>query len=217
MKILESHMIDLESYSRREHFKHFTAMVNPFLGVTVNVDVTDLVSFCKKNKYSFYITFMHAVALAADEVPEMRQRIHDDGIIEYSHGDTSHIESMGNGTYCYCTLQHYMPFNEYIEYSKKARIIARSCQGINEDQNVESEYFITSLPWLHYSQFSQPFGNPKDSNPCFSWGKFESDFRGRLMMPVTTFVNHALVDGIHIATFYENLNNQIIKILKENS
>ena len=30
-----------------------------------------------------------------------------------------------------------------------------------------------------------------------------------MMMPVSILVHHALVDGIHIALFYENLKNRI--------
>ncbi len=108
-------LIDMEKYARRAHFDYFRTLQYPYAGVTVNVDVTDVISYCKKEGRSFYLTFMHLAALAADAVPELRQRIHEGGIIEYSECPTSHIEQTGEGSYCYCTLHHHMSLNEYFE------------------------------------------------------------------------------------------------------
>ena len=40
--------IDLESYPRRQHFAYFLSMPYPYVGVTSNVDVTELVRFCRE-------------------------------------------------------------------------------------------------------------------------------------------------------------------------
>ena len=37
------------------------------------------------------------------------------------------------------------------------------------------------------------------------------DEKGRFIMPFSILANHALVDGIHISRFYENLDNEIQK------
>lgn len=82
--------LDMEHYERIEHFRYFLSMPYPYAGVTVDIDVTDIVSFCKARGYSFYLTFLHAAAKAADRVPELRRRIHDGVIIEYDTCPTSH-------------------------------------------------------------------------------------------------------------------------------
>ena len=98
--------LDMEHYERIEHFRYFLSMPYPYAGVTVDADVTDIVSFCKARGYSFYLTFLHAAAKAADRMPELRRRIHDGVIIEYDTCPTSHTELCADGTYCYCTLRH---------------------------------------------------------------------------------------------------------------
>lgn len=213
---LQCKKIDMETYPRRDHFDYFRSLQNPHVGVTVDVDVTDLVRFCRDNGYSLYLSFMHAAALAADGVEQFRQRIRDGGIVEYSECGTSHTESTGDGRYCYCTLYHHMPFGEYIEYAENERKLCREQKSIEEDENVEAMYFITSLPWLHYSDLSQPTGGRDDSNPRMSWGKYEEDFRGRLMLPVTVLCNHAVVDGINVAEFYQKLDEEIKIIVSNN-
>ena len=59
--------LDMEHYERIEHFRYFLSMPYPYAGVTVDIDVTDIVSFCKARGYSFYLTFLHAAAKAADK------------------------------------------------------------------------------------------------------------------------------------------------------
>lgn len=112
-------VIDLQSYARRQHFEYFSSMQYPYVGVTTPVDVTGLVRFCKEKGYSFYLTFLHIAALAADDVPQLRQRIHGGGIVEYKECPTSHTELLDNGTYCYCTLRHHIPLEEYIPMRRR--------------------------------------------------------------------------------------------------
>ena len=130
--------LDMEHYERIEHFRYFLSMPYPYAGVTVDIDVTDIVSFCKARGYSFYLTFLHAAAKAADRVPELRRRIHDGVIIEYDTCPTSHTELCADGTYCYCTLHHDKPFAEYIAYAETERQRRRLDGSLREDANVES-------------------------------------------------------------------------------
>lgn len=206
--------IDLEKYPRRQHFAYFSSLQYPYVGVTNNVDVTEMVQFCKDRKYSFYLVFMHAVALAADDIAELRQRIRNRGIIEYSECPTSHIELLDNGTYCYCTLQHHMELEEYIPYAESIRKQCRLKGSIEEDNDCESMYFISALPWLHYTSLIQPVAGGEESNPRITWGKYQKDYCGREKLPVTILAHHGLVDGIHIARFYDNLEKQLRKLVQ---
>lgn len=207
--------IDLQHYPRRQHLEYFSSLQYPYVGVTNTVDVTELVQFCKAKQYSFYLVFMHIAALAADEIPEMRQRIRGRHVVEYSECPTSHTELLDNGTYCYCTLHHHMGLKEYIPYAENARRQCRSSASIAEGSDAESKYFISALPWLHYTSLIQPVAGGEESNPRITWGKFEADSAGKMQLPVTILAHHGLVDGIHLARFYENTEKQILKTVEE--
>ena len=207
--------IDMRNYPRRRHFQYFSALQYPYVGVTNQVDVTALVRFCKERKYSFYLLFLHAAALAADSVPELRQRIRNGGIVEYSRCPTSHIELLDNGTYCYCTLRHHIELEEYLSYAETARKQCRIHGSIEEGADSESMYFISTLPWLHYTALIQPVAGGEESNPRITWGKFEKDCYGRDQLPVTLLAHHGLVDGIHIARFYEALRKQVEELVQK--
>ena len=142
---MTEHLIDMHSYPRKAHFDYFRSLQYPYVGVTVDQDVTDVLRFSKETGHSFYLAFLHAAALAADSVPEFRQRIRGDQIIEYSECPTSHTERTQSGEYCYCTLHHHMSLPEYFELAQQARQNCAS-NGITEDEDSESMYFIQRSP-----------------------------------------------------------------------
>lgn len=205
--------LDLNKYSRRQHFEYFCSLQYPYLGITNNVDVTELVEFCRKYNHSFYLVFIHLVALAADEISEFRQRINEKEIIEYDECPTSHIELLNDGTYGYCTLYHHMKFDEYMIYANEMRKKCLDKKGIKEDDDSNSMYFISTLPWIHYTSLIQPVAGGEESNPRITWGKFQEDYYGRKQLPVTVLVHHGLMDGIHIAQFYQSLEKQINELI----
>jgi len=204
--------IDMEGFPRREHFEYFSTIPDPYFGVTVMVDATKLVGFSKSKGASFNLCFIHAAALAANAVPELRRRIYDGKIVEYDSCDTSHIELAPDETYCYCTLRHGMPWDEYLDYAVGEREKCLIAPSIEEDEDPEGCFFVTSLPWLHYTDLRLPTNDGFGSNPRIACGKYEADKNGRLMLPVTVFANHALADGLHLSKFYANLNAEIEKL-----
>ena len=201
------HEIDMTTDPRKAHFDHFRHAPNPHVGLTVDVDVTDFVRLCKARGWSFYLAFIRVAAMAANAVPELRRRIRGDQVLEYDRCDTSHIELLESGAYCYCTLRHdpAQSWEDYMRYAAAQRELAKTGASIEEEADVEGMYFISTVPWLHYREFSQPNYGTEASNPAITWGKYEPDYRGRLMMPVSLLVHHSLVDGLQIAAFYENL------------
>ena len=74
-------------------------------------------------------------------------------------------------------------------------------------------YFISALPWLHYTALLQPVAGGDESNPRITWGKFAPDAQGRLMLPVSVLAHHALVDGLHLGRFYTGLEREIAAIV----
>ena len=207
---MQYRLIDMNAYPRRAHFDYFTKLAYPYVGVTVDVDVTEILKYSRRRGRSFYLTFLHAVALAADCVPELRRRIRGDQIVEYAECPTSHVELTDARTYCYCTLRHHMDETDYFAQAEAARAACQS-KGIQEDEDVESMYFISTLPWLHYTAMIQPVAGGDESNPRITWGKYDESPEGRARMPVSILAHHALVDGLHLARFYEALDAQIGK------
>lgn len=217
--------IDLSTYPRRSHFEHFLTMANPFTGVTVNVDITDWLRWQQSSGYPFFLCFQYAAVHAANRVPQLRQRIVDGGICEYDFCDPSYIVSLPDGTYRYCLAHARQPLAPYIEQARRSQARAMAAEGLEEEGDPLGQLFITCLPWLTFTSLQIPWSDAAFSNPGISWGRFERHSRlvlrdGEIVespsftLPVNITVNHALVDGIHIARFFACLDEELVKMRK---
>lgn len=204
----EKKQIDLETYPRRAHFEYFRRMRSPYVGATVDVDVTPLAARVKEDGLPFFLSFLYVAAKAANSVPELRMRIDGGGIVEYDVCPSSYTAALEDGTYCYCRLDTELPFEKYLPYAIETQERAKERGNLDEGGDPLPLFFISTLPWLRYCAIVQPTPEPPDSNPRITWGKYE-ERDGRLMMPVTLLCNHALVDGAQIAEFYTMLDRQI--------
>ena len=85
---------------------------------------------------------------------------------------------------------------------------------LTEDGDLRSFFFVSSVPWLHYTHAQNPMENPNDSNPRINWGKYVTA-NGRTTLPVTLTVHHALADGLHISKFYQKLEEELAALTRQ--
>ena len=196
-------IIDLETFPRRSHYEFFKSYAYPYMGMNVNVDVTNLIAAAKKMGGSPFLAFLWAAATAANSVPEMRQRIVDDQIVEFDHCNTAHTVAMPDGTFVNCQTDCRRSFEEFLIYGKECQEEAKTRHGFVQPGDDETRLiFVSSIPWLTFTQVIQPTPIPADSNVRLVFGKF-FDQDGRKLMPLSIQCNHALVDGLHVAKFYQ--------------
>ena len=82
--------VDMSRESRRDQFAYFQTLSNPYVGVTVQVDVTELAVWCRERGTSFFLAVLYAAVRAANGVPELRRRIRGDQVVEYDRCPSSH-------------------------------------------------------------------------------------------------------------------------------
>ena len=103
-----------------------------------------------------------------------------------------------------------MPLTEFLPYAAAEQARAMEHPSL-EDREQERLLFISCVPWLSYTALVQPTPVPADSNPRITWGKYDRQGE-RILLPVSLLANHALVDGIHIARFYQALERELADI-----
>lgn len=199
----------METYKRKSHFEYFNSLAYPYVGVTVNVDITGLLKVIKAKNLPFFLTICYCISQSANQIAEFRQRIIDNQIVEYDYCRTSHTVALNDGTFCYCDLNSNCSFEDYISYATQEQERAKHRNSINEGKNEAlDKFFISTLPWLSFTALINPTPVPADSNPRITWGKyFMQD--NKVLLPVSVLCHHALVDGLHISKFYDLLNKQI--------
>lgn len=64
---------------------------------------------------------------------------------------------------------------------------------------------FTTLPWVHFTSFSHARNwSREDSIPKISFGRIDAD-AARLWLPFSVEVHHALMDGLHLGRYFEQV------------
>lgn len=199
--------IDMSADPRGAHFAYFCSLASPAAGLTVPVDVTELVKHLRGR--SFFLSFLWCVQRAANAVPELRRRIKNGRVLEFDHCPTSCTVMKADGTYAYCHLDADGDFDAFYARGLQALHHTKACGTIAESaEEALPCYFVSCLPWLSYTQIVNPWGGGEDSNPRITWGKYETK-DGRTALPLSILVHHGLADGLHIARFYDRLQQEL--------
>lgn len=213
--------IDMTKYPRLDHFRHFLTMQQPCVSITVQVDITDWLSRLRASGCPFFLSFQYAVVRAANRIPEFRQRIVDDKIVEYDYCNPSYIVSLPDDTYRYCNVNVNQPFAQYLEESRVKQDAALHSEHLEEEEgDVLGLLFISCVPWFNYTEAMMPYPGGSFSNPSFCWGGYRTEKylaledgrvteKVKTSIPVTLFFNHALIDGIHAGRFFDNLGDEL--------
>ena len=213
--------IDMTKYPRLDHFRHFLTMQQPCVSITVQIDITDWLSRLKASGCPFFLSFQYAVVRAANRIPEFRQRIVDDKIVEYDYCNPSYIVSLPDDTYRYCNVNVNQPFAQYLKESRVKQDAALHSEHLEEEEgDVLGLLFISCVPWFNYTEAMMPYPGGSFSNPSFCWGGYRTEKylaledgrvteKVKTSIPVTLFFNHALIDGIHAGRFFDNLGDEL--------
>lgn len=194
--------IDLDSWSRRDHFIKFLDWDYPQFSVCANIDITAYVPVVKQNGFSFTAAFMYMIARTANAIPEFRHRIHDEGAVEYDvvHPATTILTK--DDLFSFCRVEYTEDFSIFAA-REKAQVLAIQEERVLEDTPGEDNLlYTTSIPWVSFTGVMHPLKlYPADSIPRFAWGKFfkEGD---TIKMPLSVQGHHALMDGVHAGRFF---------------
>ena len=195
-------IIDLETYPRRSHFEYFGAMAFPSVGLTANVDVTNLIRFAKAHGGSSFHAVLWTAAKAVNAIPELRQRIMDGQIVEFDHCNAGYTVAREDHTFCNCDVETRMSLEEFFVDARRRQNEAIQHPGfVNPDEDEVGQIFTSCMPWVSFTQVVQPVPCPGDCNPRIVFGKYIQEGE-KTLMPLHIQCNHALVDGYHISEFY---------------
>ena len=194
--------IDMDTYPRRSHFDYFRNMAYPYVGLTANVDVTNLLARANQLGASGFLTILWAASRAANAIPQLRQRIEGEVIVEYDHSDVGYTVALPDHTFCNCHVDCRGNLEDFLPYARAKQEEASRHHGfLNDGEDESGMMFVSCVPWVAFTQCVQPVPCPGDSNPRIVFGKYIRE-GGRTLMPLHIQCNHALVDGYHLGEFY---------------
>ncbi|MEM1485141.1 CatA-like O-acetyltransferase [Oscillospiraceae bacterium PP1C4] len=199
------HLIDLENWERKDCFNHFMNIAKSTYSLTVNIDITKLIDFIKKNNYRLYPTFTWIVSKAVNNHMEFRMGFDSDrnlGYYDTIFPDYSVLNDKTKIMDSLCTAYE----EEFVSFYNCMVSDMENYKSSGAHTQRHSNFFIVScLPWLNYSAFTAT--NESEHQflfPMVTWGKY-IELDGKVLMPLTLQIHHAVADGYHCSLFYNNI------------
>ena len=193
--------IEMETWPRREHFRFLNAFDLPHLSFTANVDITAFRALVKEAGYSFTVATVYVLARAANAIPEFRQRIREEGVVEHDivHPSTT---ILGTGDlFGFCDLGYSDVFSEFAAQAAEWIASVKAHPTVFASPGRDDRLYMTAIPWVSFTSSMHPLYLPADSVPRLAWGKYFREGNA-LKMPLGVQAHHALVDGLHVGRYY---------------
>ena len=212
-------IINKETYYRKGVFRHFTEDCKCSTSVTARVDVTELAEWSKKTGTKFYINFLYLLTKVLNSRDDYRlgYRWQTDELICYDQiNPTQYVFHEDTET---CTPVYSTYSDDYAVFYRNALEDVEKAKQTREyglDAANHPNWFDASfIPWLSYDSLNieLPDGYLYFA-PIVNWGKYR-DENGRLMMPVSVRLNHAIADGYLVAKVFLLLEKEIASFCKQ--
>jgi chloramphenicol O-acetyltransferase type A len=198
-------LIDLDKWPRRDHFEFFRVYESPFFNVTIQADVTELVSSCKTEGHSYFLSSLYLATSAANEVEAFRLRLRGDGVWRHERIGAGSTVLRDDETFAFGYFDFGSTYAGFERAGLRTLQELKHAPGPLEDHSRDDVIYFSVLPWIAFTSFQHAHrGEGDDSNPRIVFGKRHA-VGGRQLMPVSVEVHHALADGLHVGQFVELL------------
>ena len=206
-------VIDKESYYRRDVFRRFSEDCKCSLSMTARVDVTELAAWSKRTGTKFYLNFLYLLSRVLNSREDYRMDYY------YRTGEMVCYDVIHPTHYAFhpdtetCTPVYSTYYEDYATfYAHVAEDLAWAKENpvyIREATKEQNRFDASFIPWLSYDALHMelPDGYLYFA-PIVNWGAYREE-GGRLMMPVTVRMNHAVADGYLVALVFRLLAQEI--------
>ena len=206
-------IIDRDRYYRKGVFRHFSEDCKCSTSMTARVDVTELVRISKVTGTKFYINFLYLLSRALNSRDDYRMGwLWETGeLICYDRiNQTQYVFHDDTET---CTPVYTAYTDDYAQFYRNALNDVERAKETREymlDAANHPNWFDASfIPWLSYDSLNieLPDGYLYFM-PIVNWGRYREE-NGRLMMPLSVRLNHAVADGYLVAKVFRLLEEEI--------
>ena len=201
--------IDLQTWSRREHYELFNSFNHPHFNLCANVELTNFLPYAREHQIPFTPAFIYLISRAANAIPEFRYRIQGGDIVEHETVSPSVTVLGENDLFGFCTIDYSHNFNEFQGRAVRLMADAKSHLSLKDPVGRDDLLFMTAIPWVSFTGFIHPMQqHPADTIPRFAWGKYFEEGEN-LKMPLSVQGHHAIMDGIHMGKFYSEVQEYL--------
>lgn len=203
-------VIDLDTWSRQEHFEHYLKQVPCTYQMTVKLDISGVMA----RKERLYPSMLHVFATVMNRHEELRCFVRDQGqlcVWEQLHPSYTvfHQDSETFSILWTAYEQDYARFKQ--NYEQDLALYGANTGLMGKPDCPENCFNVSMIPWVSFDSFTLDL--PEGNNyllPIFTMGRFYEE-QNRTLLPVAIRFHHAVCDGFHAA----RLVNEVQELLNQ--
>jgi len=204
-----AHYLDLATWPRRQLYDFFINYTQPYFNVCVRLEVTNLIALARERKIKFSLAIHYFGLRLANELEPFRYRLRGGGVFVYDVIDGGTTVLLPNETFAYAYFGYKRDFQQFIEEMGSAVDEIRNGTGELKPTKRDDVIYHTTLPWITFTSFAHARTPGRgESIPRFVFGKYVEE-QGRLLMPFSVEVHHALMDGIDVGRYLNNFEQAL--------
>lgn len=165
-----------EAWPRSEHFKTFGAFHYPHFNMCAEVDLTVFRAAVTQEGASLTTAIVYVIARAANDIPEFRQRIRGETVVEHDVVHPSTTILVDEDLFSFCALDYTEDFSAFTAHAAERVADVKKHPTLATRPERDDLLYMTAIPWVSFTSFAHPILSlPADSVPRFAWGKFHND------------------------------------------
>lgn len=192
------HEIDLATWQRAELFKFYQSFSDPCFNVTVKVDAGNIWHYAKDRGESFFLISLYAILHAANQVPQVRQRILNSKPVEFEKIAAMTPIMTKTEMFSELMCEYFASFAEFKAQNAPKVELARNEKNCPKEDVREDFICASCVPWLHFEAITQAEYKFGQTIPILAWGKFQD---GKI--PISVKFNHSFMDGLYVSRFFD--------------
>lgn len=206
-------VVDKDTYYRKGVFRHFSEDCKCSVSMTSRIDVTELVNHSRKTNTKFYLNFLYLLSKVMNSREDYRMGYlwQTDELICYDTVNPTQYVFHDDTETCTPVYteynENYAVFysNAYADLERAKKTREYGLDSVNHPNWFDASY----ISWLSYDSLNieLPDGYLFFA-PIINWGKYREE-NGKLVMPVSVRLNHAIADGYLVANVFRLLQQEV--------
>jgi len=195
-------VLNINTWNRKQHFEHFSGLLDPYFAVTIPFNVMSTYQFSKENNISFFATYLHDCLKAINEVKALKLRILENDVVEFDTIHASATIMRADNTFGFSFIDFHSDLSIFVQNIEKEKERINASNELYPPKNGLDCIHCSAMPWLNFTGHKEPVSKTQDSVPKLAFGKAVKTSKD-MIMNVSINANHALVDGYDIGLFSE--------------
>jgi chloramphenicol O-acetyltransferase type A len=210
--------IDMNTWKRRELFKHFTEVAPCSFSMTANLDITRFRKAQKEHGFKLYPMLICLIAGAVNAMPEFRTAFHKSGelviydILHPSYTIFDKNSELFSAIWTEFDGDLNAMYQAVLNDMKQYGDTGQYCPKPDTPENL---FNISAIPWTSFTGFNlNLFRAEKYLLPIFTIGKFFEQ-NSSVQLPLAIQAHHAVCDAYHVSRLLKRLQELLDREIED--